>query len=376
MKIVINTSILNAPKTGIGQYVVGIIQEFIKNPNLELHFFHGFSWRTSLPNTSLKSYSQISSWIKRMIPNAYQLRRIFFQRVFTNGIKSINPDIYHEPSLWPYSFDGKKIMTIHDLTHIHFPETQPKDRLREINKRIEKAIETSNHIITDSEFIKKDVMKHYSVDEKKITSIHLGVSPLYRQKSEDEWNHSPGNLKYKKYILCVGTLEPRKNLSLALKGYLNLPESLKEEYPMVFIGGKGWNLEGQEDFIQSALNSKYIHLTGYLDDFSVSNLISGAKLVLYTSLYEGFGLPIIESMACGVPIILTKHASLPEIASNAGNFIEDDVKSCSDSIIQLIEDFSLYENKKKLGLERSKSFTWESCASKTLKIYEEVLSKK
>lgn len=375
MKIALNVGILHAPKTGIGQYVTNLFYELSKKQNLEFHLFGGFNWSKSLPNASIKGYSSITNSIKRFIPNAYDLRRFIFQWRFSSGVKKIKPDLYHEPSLWPFTFDGPKVMTIHDLTHLHFPETQPKDRLKEISKRIESGIESSAKIITDSEFIKNDIINHYNVDSSKISTVHLGVSDDFKPKSKSEWISNSNILEYKKYILCIGTLEPRKNLILALRGYLDLPKSIQKQYPLVFIGGMGWNSKEQNDFLNLSYQSENVHFSGYIDDDKIKHLISGAKMILYTSLYEGFGLPILEAMASGVPCILTKNASLPEVGGDAALYIDDDIKSCSNSILNYIEDEIIYNTKIELGLKRVKLFTWENCANKTLRVYEEVLKK-
>ena len=162
MRIALNARILQAPRTGIGQYLVELIEALRNDPQIELELFHGWGWSQLVPQAALPGYSRWATLAKQL-PWAYQIRRALDQQRFDRGARKRQIDLYHEPSLWPLDFSGPMLMTLHDLTHVHYPQTQPRDRLAEIERRIGPALERAGCILTDSQFVADEICQYYGV---------------------------------------------------------------------------------------------------------------------------------------------------------------------------------------------------------------------
>jgi glycosyltransferase involved in cell wall biosynthesis len=374
MRIALNAGILRAPRTGIGQYVVELVQALAAYPEFELTLFNGWNWQVELPAAALPGYSRVSGLVKRWVPNAYVLRRLLEQQRFKRG--SAGVDIYHDPSLWPFEFDGPMVMTLHDLTHVHFPETQPADRLLEIERHAGRSVARAQRILVDSAFIGDEVRRHYGVPAERVVVAPLGCAARFHPRSAEQLVaplHALG-LQPDRYLLCVGTLEPRKNLQLALRAYDRLPTALREQYPLVIVGMAGWRPEQLAAPLQRALARGQVRLLGYQSDTQVAELLAGARLLLFPSLYEGFGLPVLEAMASGTPVILSNSSALPEVAGDAGTYIDaQDTHGCAEAIQRLIDDQPEWRRCRELGLQRAKEFSWQRCAAITASVYRQVL---
>lgn len=376
MRIALNASILRAPRTGIGNYVAELGTALQADGDIELELFDGWRWRTDVPPAAPSGYSRMSAMIKRLVPNAYALRRHLLQARFDHGAKRLRPALYHEPSLWPLEFDGPMIMTLHDLTHVHYPHTQPADRLREIERQVASGLERAARVMTDSQFIADEITRHYSLPADKLVVAPLGHARRFHPRSTDQLAATLNTfgLRERGYLICVGTLEPRKNLQLALNGYLALPEALRRHYPLLIAGMQGWGGEQLESSLRNALASGQVRLLGYQPDQTLAELLAGARLLLFPSLYEGFGLPVLEAMASGTPVVLSNCASLPEVAGDAGLYIEpENDQGCAAALQHLIEDEGDWQSRREMGLLRSRDFTWTRCARITAATYRKLL---
>lgn len=374
MRIALNASILRAPRTGIGQYLAGLVRALAVDSTLELTLFNGWRWQSGLPASALPGYSQASGLIKRWVPNAYALRRLIEQQRFSRG--STDADLYHDPSLWPFEFGGPMVMTLHDLTHVHFPETQPRDRLLEIERHAARSVERARRILVDSDFIGGEVCRYYGVSAEHITVAPLGCAQRFHPRSDEELMAplQALNLRPGEYFLCVGTLEPRKNLQLALRAYARLSAAIRARYPLVIVGMSGWRVEELTTQLQQAVAGGQVRLLGYQDDQSVAELLAGARLLVFPSLYEGFGLPVLEAMASGTPVLLTRSSALPEVAGPAGTYIDaQDESDCASAIQRLIDDQAYWQEQRDAGLLRAQAFSWGRCAQITADVYRQVV---
>lgn len=375
MRIALNASILRAPRTGIGHYVAELATALQADSDIELELFDGWHWRRDVPAAAQPGYSRLSALVKRL-PNAYALRRHLQQARFEQGGRRLRPALYHEPSLWPFEFDGPMLMTLHDLTHVHYPHTQPADRLREIERQVVRGLERASRILTDSQFIADEVSLHYGVSPEKLVVAPLGHAPRFHPRSQEQLASTLQSfgLQARRYLICVGTLEPRKNLQLGIEGYLALPEALRRCYPLLIAGMPGWGREQMQASLQRALASGQVRLLGYQPDETLAGLLAGARLLLFPSLYEGFGLPVLEAMASGTPVVLSRRASLPEVAGAAGLYIDpEDPQGCTEALQQLIEDESDWQVRHELGLAQAKNFTWTRCAQITASVYQQLM---
>lgn len=374
MRIALNARILQSPRTGIGHYVAELASALATEQGLELSLFHGWGWSPELPAAAMPGYSQVAPWL-RQIPGAYQARRWLEQRRFDQG-QPAAIDLYHEPSLWPLEFEGPTVMTLHDLTHLHYPSTQPPARLKEIERRLGAGVEQARLILTDSQFIADEAQDYFGLPRDRFVVAPLGVAPRFHPREHAELEHSLAvhGLQPQGYFLCVGTLEPRKNLSQALQAHEQLPPALRQRYPLLIVGMAGWEQGQFSDTLQKALASGHVRLLGYLPDEQVAQLVAGARALIFPSLYEGFGLPVLEAMASGTPVVVTRRSAMPEVAGMAGNYVEPgDVHGLNSTMLRLIDDEPHWQACREAGLQQAGRFSWRHCAQITARTYRQAI---
>ncbi|MDR7281339.1 alpha-1,3-rhamnosyl/mannosyltransferase [Pseudomonas corrugata] len=374
MRIALNARILQAPRTGIGHYVAELANALASEPDVELALFHGWGWSSVLPEAAMPGYSRLTPLL-RQIPGAYQARRWLEQKRFDQG-RARAIDLYHEPSLWPLSFDGPTVITLHDLTHLQYPETQPPARLREIERRLADGVRQASLILTDSQYIADEAQVHFGLPAQRFVVAPLGVAARFHPRSPEAIDAvlKAHGVEPREYFLCVGTLEPRKNLTLALRAHARLPESVRQRFPLLIVGMAGWQREQFSEELHQALASGHVCLLGYLPDEHVAQLLAGARALIFPSLYEGFGLPVLEAMASGTPVILTRRSAMPEVAGAAGNYVEqDEPDGLRDAMSRLIDDQAHWQVCREAGLHQARLFTWERCAQVTARAYRQAM---
>ncbi|MND95391.1 GDP-mannose-dependent alpha-(1-6)-phosphatidylinositol dimannoside mannosyltransferase [compost metagenome] len=322
----------------------------------------------------MPGYSRLTPLL-RQIPGAYQARRWLEQKRFDQRPAQAI-DLYHEPSLWPLSFDGPTVITLHDLTHLHYPQTQPPARLREIERRVADGVQQASLILTDSQYIADEAQAHFRLPAQRFVVAPLGVAARFHPREPEAIDQvlKAHGVEAREYFLCVGTLEPRKNLTLALRAHARLPETVRQRFPLLIVGMAGWQREQFSEELHQALASGHVCLLGYLPDEHVAQLLAGARALIFPSLYEGFGLPVLEAMACGTPVILTRRSAMPEVAGSAGNYIEpDDPDGLRNAMSRLIEDPAHWQACREAGLLQAGLFTWERCAQVTASAYRQAM---
>lgn len=286
------------------------------------------------------------------------------------------PNILHSPDFIPPYFGAKhKVITVHDLNFIHFPEFLTADSLRYYAGQIESAVKQAAHISADSHHTRHDLINLLDVPAEKITTVHLSVNPLYQKEySVDEIARTLTELKLPKgFILAVGTLEPRKNLGMLVEAYSILRQAHKIDVPLVLVGRKGWLYDELFNKIAvSKLSEHLIHLEGVFDE-KLAHLYYAAGVLVTPSHYEGFGLPGLEALNCGCPIILSNRGSLPEIAGDAGKTLPpDDPTEWAEAIAKVLQDGTLRKEMIAAGHRHAATFSWQTAAETTLNIYKQV----
>ncbi|AWA42332.1 glycosyltransferase family 4 protein [Pseudomonas sp. 22105] len=374
MRIALNARILQAPRTGIGHYVAELVNALHAETDIELALFHGWGWSSQLPQAAMPGYSRLTPLL-RQIPGAYQARRWLEQKRFDQG-PAQPVDLYHEPSLWPLAFDGPTVITLHDLTHLHFPETQPPARLREIERRLADGVRQARIILTDSQAIADEARDYFGLPAERFVVAPLGVAERFHPRDPQDIDAvlKAHAVEYREYFLCVGTLEPRKNLNLALRAHALLPDPVRQRFPLLIVGMAGWQRDQFSEELNQALACGHVCLLGYLPDEQVAQLLAGARALIFPSLYEGFGLPVLEAMASGTPVVLTRSSAMPEVAGDAGNYIEaDDADGLRNAMSRLIDDQAHWQACREAGLQQARLFSWKRCAQATAGAYHQAM---
>lgn len=377
MRIALNGTSLLSPLTGIGQYTWHLACELQRMDDVELEIFYGSGWRTQLEREAPRGARTLRSLVKRLLPNSRALARHFQQRNFDARARKGRFDIYHEPNYLAFGFNGPSVVTVHDLSWIRFPETHPADRVDAMNRYFPAAMDRARLILTDSEFVRQEVVEHFKIDPARVVPIPLGVDEAFHPMAPEETSSvlASHGLEHGRYILAVGTLEPRKNLGVALQAFMRLAPALRQQYPLVLAGMMGWRTSNLEKQIEPLVRDGHIRQLGYLSREDLTRVIAGARVLLYPSIYEGFGLPPLEAMASGVPVIASDVSSIPEVVGDTGILLPPhDVDSFSQALVRVIEDDALTADMSARALARSATFSWEQCALQTRRAYELAIS--
>jgi alpha-1,3-rhamnosyl/mannosyltransferase len=377
MRVAFNATALLSPMTGIGQYAHQLAKGLQQHADIDLDLFYASSWRKELRSEPVPNIVGLKSLVRRFLPSSYHLSRMIQQRFFTAGTRQAMNDIYHEPNFLAFRFDGPSVITVHDLSWIRHPEMHPVDRVRAMDKYFQPGLERASLILTDSEFVKQELIDVFRIKPERIKPVLLGVEALFKPQSSAETLAllNQHQLVHGQYLLAVGTLEPRKNLQLALRAFMQLPANFRKTYPLVLVGMKGWHTSALEQEIAPLLRAGQVRQLGYLPRVDLASIIAGATTLIYPSVYEGFGLPPLEAMACGVPVIVSNASSLPEVVGDTGLLIDPhDADGLASAIQTLVDAPGLRQLLAQKALQRSATFTWSRCVDQTLDGYRAVLN--
>jgi glycosyltransferase involved in cell wall biosynthesis len=377
MKLALNAVPLMSPLTGIGQYVRALSTELLKLQRLDVVFFYGTGWEHKVREHGLApAANQIKLGLRKHLPYSYDLSRWIQQKTFSYGVKQHKPVLYHEPSFLSYEFDGPTVLTVHDLSWVRYPAAHPPERVRAMNKFFEPSLRRAHQIITDAHFVKQELIEVFGIDEAKIHPIHLAADDVFEPMSDLQTKQAllPRGLVHGGYWLSVGTLEPRKNLKLLFEAFAQLSPALRKRCPLVVVGMSGWGQQSWLPQMRQMVSAGEVIFTGYLPRQEQAVILAGAKALVYPSLYEGFGLPLVEAMQCGVPVIATNASCLPEVLGGAGVLVDpNDPTDLKERMEGLFDDCAFTDGLAKKGLTRSQDFSWAKCAQQTLDVYEMAL---
>jgi glycosyltransferase involved in cell wall biosynthesis len=239
------------------------------------------------------------------------------------------------------------------------------------------AVLWADKIIAISRHTKEDMVKYFNVPEDRLVVVHLAHREEFRP-IDDTSVLQKVRIKYnlkKDYILMVGSIEPRKNHQLLIRAYNALPGLIRKKFDLILGGGSGWLNTDIFELVKNLRIQDQVRFLGYIPDADLPAIINAATVFAYPSFYEGFGLPVLEAMACGTPVITSNVSSLPEIVENAGIMIDpSSMDELRERLIEVLKNDSLRENLRRKGLEQAKKFSWRDTAKRTLEIYEQLVA--
>jgi glycosyltransferase involved in cell wall biosynthesis len=280
-------------------------------------------------------------------------------------------DVVHCPAAFAPRVARPLVLTIHDVLPLRFPELFPRVLVAYSRLTWKAAVRRARRIITGSRHTKAEVVELLGVAPEQVAVTPYGVSERFRPVGPDRRALESRFGLDRPFVLCVGTLEPRKNLITALRAFARV--AAHEDVLLAVAGGSGWRNELFERELRGA--SDRVRLTGYVDEDELVQLYSAASCFLFPSLYEGYGLPLLEAMACGVPVVAGDATSLPEVVGDAGLMVPPrDVQAVADAVLRVLGDAGLAAAMRERGLRRAAAHSWDACADATVAVYREALA--
>jgi glycosyltransferase involved in cell wall biosynthesis len=282
-------------------------------------------------------------------------------------------DLFHSPDFIPPRVGvTKRVITVHDLNFLLFPKFVDTDSHQYYTHQINSAVNEADHIIADSHHTRQDIISILNVPAEKVTTVHLAANPIFSiPVAKEEIESTLEQLELPtSFILYVGTLSPRKNVLTLLESYYTLLQKTDVEVPLVLVGAKGFQYEEIFSSIDNLkLTSQVRHFEG-LTNRTLARLYRAAGVFVLPSFYEGFGLPPLEAMHCGCPVIVSNRSSLPEVVGDAGLLVDpEDIDGWTRAIQQVLSDPQEREMLSKAGISQAKKFSWQMTAKETVKIY-------
>jgi glycosyltransferase involved in cell wall biosynthesis len=360
---------------GIGRYVRELVSHLaIHDDQTAYRLFVAGAKPSQLPEIPGPNFVWKTSPITRrwFIRLWYRLHIPWPVQMFTGSV-----DLYHATDFFlpPIAGNTPTLLTVHDLSFVRVPETAIPRLKQFLDEVVPRSVERATHVLADSTATKNDLIELYGTPADKITVLLSGVEARFNRVEtgyslvREKYNIPDGD-----FILTVGTVQPRKNYVRLIEAVARLNANGHEVH-LVIAGGPGWLSDPIFETIQLTGSQAYVHLVGFVDDADLPTLYSDAVCVAFPSLYEGFGFPILEGMACGTPVVTSNLSSMPEAAGDAALLVDPyDVDAITDALRRLLTDEQLRQTLIRRGYRQAKTLTWERSAAHLKAIYQQILS--
>ena len=355
---------------GISNYVVNLVKALAElDSQHRFTVFHSRKDGRSYVHQTMNRFTRAGLWT----PCHHRLER------WSLGVELLphQLQLLHSPDFIPPAFGARcRVITVHDLNFLLYPEFLTAESRRYYNEQIFWAVHQADHILADSDHTRTDLINRLSVEPDRVTTVHLAAGSIFEEDhaSVDIDNTLTQYALEPGFVLFVGTLSPRKNVKTVLEAFEHLVIAGADETKLVLAGAKGWlSDELFASIADSDFRDKIIHIPD-LSDAQMAHLYSSAGALVIPSFYEGFGLPALEAMHCGCPVIASNQSSLPEVVGEAAIQLEPrDTIGWAEAMKLLINDDAERKRLAGLGYEQARKFSWRSTAEATLRIYEQCL---
>jgi glycosyltransferase involved in cell wall biosynthesis len=397
MKIGIDYTSAATQGAGIGRYTRELMRALLALPSHNRYSL----FYASRQRIQHSAFSNQHSTIRRLPFHDKWLMRAWQRLRLPIPVELIvgRVDLFHSPDFTlPPTLPGvPTLLTVHDLSFIRDPDSAWPSLRAFLNRAVPRSVRRATHVLADSQATRYDLVELFGTPPEKITVLYSGVDERFKPV-RDQVEIDRVCAKYqlpRPFILSVGTLQPRKNYGRLIEAFARIIQqpstppraqaerskaestsargSAQDAWHLVIAGGTGWMVESIFEHVKRLGLEGRVHFPGFVDDADLPALYSAADLFAYVSLYEGFGLPLLEAMACGTPVIGASTSSLPEVIGAAGLLVDPrNVDDIARALQQLIDQPALREKSIGLGLERAQAFTWGQAARDLLAIYNQV----
>lgn len=362
-------------KAGIGQYVRGLV-----NAMLAEDTSNEYTLITSEHPTKEHTFPNASNVRGRslFIPDRYlnilwyRWRIPLYANFFTGPA-----DIYHglDFVIPPLFGKARKVVTVHDLAFLQYPETAVPSLAAYLNKVVPESVALADVVTAISHTTKQALIEHYRTPPEKIIVIPCGIAPYFKRITDPILLEATRH-KFEltsPFVLSVGTLEPRKNHLGLIKAFNEMQQSKQNSAILAIAGGKGWLYEETLRTVNELKLEEKVRFLGYVSDLELMILYSMAEVFAFPSFFEGFGIPPLEAMACGAPVITSNTSSLPEVTGNAAIHVDPhDTLALANALSRLLGDAQLREDLRQKGYLQAQKYTWSKSAHKLLSVYQKL----
>jgi glycosyltransferase involved in cell wall biosynthesis len=366
MRIGIDVRPLSRPFTGIARYVSSILGELAKIDTKNSYYLYSdrdFPWEFGIPRWR----KRVAAW-PRWLPGSLWVQTAGQRMILQDNLDTFWGPAHTLPLRLPANI--RKVLTMHDVVWLRYPETMSFYNRQVTRLLAEKSVRQADQVVADSTATAADVQALLRVPASRIVVIYSGVSGHYHPHDHDRAVLYVAQRfeAQQDYICSVGTIEPRKNLLTLIEAFGMLRNRRQFQGQLLIAGGQGWGKTNiRRAMLKWGLGEKDVKLLGYVSEEEMPMLYSGAKAFVFPSLYEGFGLPLVEAMACGVAIVASNTSSIPEVVEDAALLVSPyDSEAMAAGILRLFNDTQLRAALIERGLRRAQGFTWEATARRVL----------
>jgi alpha-1,3-rhamnosyl/mannosyltransferase len=358
MRVVFNNLATLKAKTGVGHYAARLAEQLA--PLVDLTVFPSLRVAPAAGGAARSGAGR--PWLKHM---ARAAAGAWFRFAYTPR----RFDLYHEPNFLPLPSRLPTVITVHDLSVINHPEWHPADRVRRHDRDFRWAVERAARVITVSQAVRREVIDTLGVAPDRVTAVPNGVGPEFLAARPDPAVQARLGLP-DRYLLYVGTIEPRKNLMTLLRAWCDLDESTRLSCPLVLAGGWGWKADDVAEFLDNTGKARGVMHLGYVADADRPALFAGARSLVFPSHYEGFGLPPLEMLAAGGAVIASDVAAHREVLGRHAAMIDPgDYDGWRDALKRASTDDDWLNELRQGGRRHAAQFTWERTARETVAAY-------
>jgi len=390
VKLAVNIHCLHPPLTGIGHYARNLLLQLMQDSRIDelvgvshagwhsrdelaemVATSRGYTSQDNPPSTESLSL-RLSRRVAGRVPGLGRVRAWLNHHLHLRERSYYRNYVYWEPNYLLLPIANPALTTVHDLSHLRFPQFHPESRLAEL-RHLPESLRRARGIATVSEFTRRELADFFALDPATVALVPPAVSPMFRPHTEAEFRAVAEQYQLPEhYLLYAGTIEPRKNLPRLLQAYCDLPQELQHRYKLVLAGGEGWHGHQFMDAFEG-IDARNIQRLGYVHREHLPALISGATILAYPSLYEGFGMPVLEAMACGTAVLTANAASLPEVSAGAALLIDPmSPQDICAGLQQLLENEAQRDRLRQQGLKVAAGHSWARSAEQLVAALQQV----
>ena len=368
LRLILSVEALEPRLSGIGRYSWELAQRLpLMNGVEKIRFYRNGEWIIDpasllVDRTGGAQRHIVYRWLRKHSKWVRNLRDASVMR----------SHLFHGPNYFLPPRGEGGVITVHDLSIFRYPETHPAARLRQFERYFRLSVERAGHIITDTETTRAEVASFLAIDPAMVTAVPLAASPDFHPRTDAAI--APTLARYdlvpQSYALCVSTVEPRKRIAELLFAWEKLPPGVRNRWPLMVTGGAGWLSDVVKERMIKGAREGWVRYLGFVPDADLPLLYAGAALFVYPSVYEGFGLPPVEAMASGVPVVVADASCLPEVTGGAAMLVApEDIDAFASRLQQALVDDGWRKQARAAGLRVASGYSWDRCARETMDVY-------